>query len=178
MTASESLDDLIVRLKAVPTKAFLRLPTRQPFISAELPIGELCQEAATALDLMKEHHHQHDAERHQHEAERLHAQSVNISPERVQGIENVVHDEPRPELVERVAKAIENAMFWNGTVMCTSAEDLAKTAIAAMRCGQITAMKGLSIKISGVLDEYASEPNLYRIGDATKDILALIEGQS
>lgn len=42
-------DDLALRLKAVPAKAFLRLPTGTPLISAEIMIGELCQEAAERI---------------------------------------------------------------------------------------------------------------------------------
>lgn len=43
------LEDLIQRLKAVPVRVFLRIPTGHPLLSAELMIGELCHEAAAAL---------------------------------------------------------------------------------------------------------------------------------
>jgi hypothetical protein len=53
-----TIGDVIRRLKAVPAKSFLRIPTGTPLISAELPIGELCHEAATALELLEGHHNE------------------------------------------------------------------------------------------------------------------------
>jgi hypothetical protein len=58
----DALNHLILRLKAVPKNALLRLPTGQAFISTELPIGELCDQAASALDLMQGHHNRHHSE--------------------------------------------------------------------------------------------------------------------
>ncbi len=41
------------RLKAIPVKTFLRINTGRAFISAEVPLGELCHEAAEAIDTLE-----------------------------------------------------------------------------------------------------------------------------
>jgi len=56
------LPSICSRLNAVPEKTFLRLPTGCAFISAELPIGELCHEAAAYIVQLENRIKTHDTE--------------------------------------------------------------------------------------------------------------------
>jgi hypothetical protein len=101
-----------------------------------------------------------------------------------EGIEDAIiavrqHKAQQPQdAVERVAKAIENAMFWNGTVMCTSAEDLAKAAIPAMQPGEIPPADDALLKQAWELSTWVACIN-WRGGENQKewldDLRTLIE---
>ena len=47
--SEDTLCQLIAALRAIPPNAFLRVNSERAFFSAEVPVGELCHEAANAL---------------------------------------------------------------------------------------------------------------------------------